>query len=208
MLSAYFMPEKQTQYITILLAIIIIIAIGVVIYTNLPEDGNEKNNQQTDKSNEHMLTVFYNGEETNYTLDELMEFDTITGYGGYRTSFPSIRGQGNYTGVIVTSLIEDIAGPIENYSLKVVSNEDGTIENQTYNYSVIQGNVDIYNASNASEIIDKGGVTMILCYQENGEPLNETDDGAIKIAFVNSEEEKITPAFLWWKFVESIEIVT
>ena len=201
------MSKRQTQYITILLAAIIIIAIIVVIYTNLPDDGNEENDQLTDRKDTYRLTVVYNGAETSYTLDQLMEFDLMTGYGGYRTNFPSIKGQANYTGVIVTSLIEDIAGQIQNYSLKVWANENGLIENQTYNYSVIQGNVNIYNASNASEIIDLGGVTMILCYQQDGQPLDDSNDGSIKIAFVNSEEERITPAFLWWKFVESIEII-
>lgn len=202
------MPEKQTQYITIILAVVIIIAIGVVVYTNLPEDANEGNDQPKEGEDTYKLTVIYNGEETSYTLGELMEFDTMTGYGGYRTSFPSIKGQATYTGVIVTSMVEDIAGDIGNYSLKVVANEDDMIENQTYNFSVIQGNVNIYNASNASEIIENGGVIMILCYQEDGEPLDASDDGSIKIAFINSEEERITPAFLWWKFVESIEIIT
>lgn len=200
------MPKKQTQYITILLAIIIVVAIGVVIYTNLP-DADEKDNQPTNGSDSFLLTVSYNGEETSYTLDELKEFDTMTGYGGYRTNFPSIKGQGTYTGVVVTSLVEDIAGDITNYSLKVVANENGIIENQTYNYSVIKGNVNIYNASNTSEIIETGGVTMILCYQADGQSLNASKDGTIKVAFVNNEEEKITSAFLWWKFVESIEII-
>ena len=205
--SVGLMPEKQTQYITIILAAIIIIAIGVVVYTNLPEDTNEENDQPDEGEDTYKLTVVYDGEETSYTIDELKEFDTMTGYGGFRTSFPSIKGQANYTGVIITSMVENIAEDIGNYSLKVVANEDGMIENQTYNYSVIQGNVNVYNASNASEIIDMDGVTMILCYQENGEPLDTSDDGTIKIAFINSEEEKITPAFLWWKFVESIEII-
>ena len=48
---------------------------------------------------------------------------------------------------------------------------------------------------------------MIVCYQKDGEYLNVTKDGNIKIAFVNEDEEKITSSGLWWKFVESIEII-
>ena len=48
---------------------------------------------------------------------------------------------------------------------------------------------------------------MIVCYEKDGEYLNESDDGRIKIAFVNQDEEKITASDLWWKFVESIEII-
>jgi hypothetical protein len=201
------MPEKLTQYITIILAVVIIIAVGVIIYTNLPEETNNENDDLKETPDIPILIVLYDGEEKEYTLQQLTELDTMSGYGGYRTSYPSIKGQGTYTGVLVTSLVEDIAGPINNYSIKVVANEEGEIENQTYNYTTINGNVDIYNASNASEIIDIGGVNMILCYQVDGKPLNSSKDSNIKIAFINPSEEKITPAFLWWKFVESIEII-
>jgi len=201
------MPEKQTQYITIILAVIIIIAIGVVILTNLPEKTNNEKNDSTEKPETSYLSVLYKGEEKEYILTELTKLESLTGYGGYRTNFPSIKGQGTYTGVVITSLVEEIAGSINNYSIKVVANERGVIENQTYNYSIIQGTVDIYNASNASEVIDTGGVTMILCYQVEGELLNQSKDGKFKIAFINIEEEKITPANLWWKYVESIEII-
>ena len=156
------MPEKLTQYITIILAVVIIIAVGVIIYTNLPEETNNENDDLKETSDIPFLIVLYDGEEKEYTLQQLTELDTMSGYGGYRTSYPSIKGQGTYTGVLVTSLVEDIAGPINNYSIKVVANEEGEIENQTYNYTTINGNVDIYNASNASEIIDIGGVNMIL----------------------------------------------
>jgi hypothetical protein len=208
------MVEKQRQYITILLAVIIIIAVGVFIITNLPkyfdnqQNSSNNDNQRNDTIpyNGTYLTIYYNEMQTKYTLKELQDLEIITGYGGKRTNFPSIKEQGRYTGVVVTSLVEEIAGSISNYSLNVGANEEGIFENQTFNYSVIQGNVNIYNASNASEIIDKGGVTMILCYQSNGELLDKTENGRLMIAFINNVEEKITPAFLWWKFVESIEI--
>ena len=81
-------------------------------------------------------------------------------------------------------------------------------DGQSIAYSAsYDGNVDIYNANNASEILDTGGVNMIICYQADGKPLNSSENGNIKIAFINQDEEKITPAFLWWKFVESIEII-
>ena len=129
----------------------------------------------------------------------------ITGYGGYRTSFPMIKDQGTYTGAAITALVYEVAGGIENYSITVYSSDD---QNMTFNYTTILGNVNIYNASNASDSnpISTGDVIMILCYQKDGEYLDENSDGNLKIAFVNQDEEKITNSSFWRKYVVSIEI--
>jgi hypothetical protein len=211
------------KILTIFLAIIICIAAVVLLYVNLPKDettddttddditNGDTNGNQTEEPEEPVtvLTIIYGDEQTNYTLEELESMETITGYGGYRTSDPMIKDQGTYTGVLITELVELTAGSITNYSLFVVSNEDGVIQNQTYNYTTIQGNINIYNSTNASDDtpIDTGGVTMIICYEKDGEYLDEDIDGKIKIAFVNQDEEKITASGLWWKFVVSIEII-
>lgn len=215
------MAEKNpNKLITIMLAIIICAAAVTLLYVSLQQDDtdtNEEENNETPEQNEEetpeepatFLTFIYGEEQTNYTLEELEAMDIITGYGGYRTSYPMIKGQGNYTGVPVTILVDSIAGSITNYSLFVVSNEDGLIENKTFDYDTVQGNTNIYNSTNASDEtpIGTGGVTMIICYEKDGEYLDEESDGKIKIAFVNEDEEKITSSGLWWKFVESIEII-
>jgi hypothetical protein len=206
--------DNSNKIITIVLAIAICLAAIVIIFVNLPQN-DTSNDNTTDETNDEpeepvtFLTVIYNDEQTEYTLEELKEIDTITGYGGYRTSYPMIKGQGTYTGVSVTSLVNEIAGNIENYTIIVNSDEEGLKENKTYSYDMVQGNLSIYNSTNASDEtpIETGGVTMIVCYEKDGEYLEEADDGKIKIAFVNKDEEKITSSGLWWKFVVSIEIV-
>jgi len=207
--------NNQNKLITITLAIIICIAAITVLYVSLPQkDTSEEENNETSDENEEeepetILTMIYDNEQKKYTLEELEAMDTTTGYGGYRTSYPMIKGQATYTGIPATTLVELVAGSITNYSLFVVSNESGLVENKTYNYSIVQGNTNIYNSTNASDDtpLETSGVTMIVCYKKDGEYLEEDNDGKIKIAFVNEGEEKITTSSLWWKFVESIEII-
>jgi hypothetical protein len=213
--------KNSNKIISIILAIIICFAAITILYVNLPEENsntNEVGNDDTTEENKEqqeteepvvILMMKYNGVENEYTLEELETMDTITGYGGYRTSYPMIKGQANYTGVPITAIVDSIAGSITNYSLFVVSNDSGLIQNQTYDYDTIQGNTNIYNSTNASDEtpIGTGGLTMIVCYQKDGEYLDVAKDGDIKIAFVNEDEEKITNSGLWWKFVESIEII-
>jgi hypothetical protein len=198
------MVEKNNSniFLTVVLAVIIFISAIVVLYVNLPKDG-------TKDDSVIVLTVIYGDTQIEYTINDLESMDTITGFGGYRTNRPIIGGQAIYTGVPVIKLVESTVGYISNYSLFVISNEEGLIENKTFNFTTIQGVIDIYNSTNASDDtpIEIGGVTMIVCYEKDGEYLDESDDGKIKIAFVNKDEEKITASNLWWKFVESIEII-
>ena len=212
--------EKTNKIITILLALVITLAAVTIIYVNLTEEKEEETQDQqngTDdkgsddnKTNEAViLTVIFGDEEVNYRLEDLKVMNTTIGYGGYKTNFPAIKGQGTYTGVPIITLVENIAGEIVNYSIIVISDENGLIENLTYNYDMILGYLDIYNATNASDDIpvDTGNVTMILCYKKDGEYLDVSEDGKLKIAFINEKEEKITKSSLWQKFVVSIEII-
>jgi len=206
--------NKSNKIITIALAMIITLAAITILYVSLPEnkenkkpsgENHEQGGNQTGES--AILTVIYGDEQTNYTLDELEALESYTGMGGYRTSFPSIKGQGNYTGVPVTTLVELTAGNIENYSIVVTSNDGEKIENKTYNYGFIMGNVDIYNPNNASDAIPigNGGLNMVLAYKYEGDYLNESKDGKLKIAFLD-ENGSITSSGLWWKYIISIEI--
>lgn len=215
--------EKTNKIITTLLILVISIAAITLLYFNLPSDQEDMDNANGDDNDTPpidddddeqppatiILTATYDEEIFSYTLEDLEKLDPITGYGGYRTSFPAIRGQGTYTGMPITELVENIAGEISNYSIIVTSNEGGNIENITYDYTTIQGNINTYNATNASDDtpIDRGNLTMILGYKNDGEYLDPDEDGNIRICFINREEEKITTASLWWKFVVSIEIV-
>ena len=187
----------NNKIITILLVIIITFAAIAILYVNLPQ------------KEEVILTVIYGDEAVNYRLEDLKGMDTILGYGGYRTSFPSIKGQGIYTGVPVTTLVKLSAGTIIDYNITVYSDEEGEKDSITYTYDMVQGNLDIYNSTNASDEnpISIGGVTMIICYEADREYLDESKDGKLKIAFVNEDEELITKASLWWRFVYSIEII-
>ena len=206
------------KILTIFLAVIICIAAVVLLYINLPknetkentsDDGNTNGETEDNETEEPVtvLTVIYGDEQTNYTLKELESMETLTGYGGSRKSTGEVKSQGIYTGVPVSKLVELIAGDITNYSLFVISiNEEGEIQNKTYNYTTIQGNIEIYNSTDGTPI-GTDNVTMIVCYEKDGEYLDEDSDGKIKIAFVNQDEEKITASSLWWKFVVSIEII-
>jgi len=200
------MTAKTNKILSAVVAIALIAAVAVLMYVNLPRQTNapsgNTNGQNTTSS---IFSITYGDKQTNFTLSELVDLPSYTAKGGYRTQSGFIKGLGNYTGVTITTLVDTFhIGPFL-YSLKVIS-ENG---NTTYNYSTILGNVDIYNPDNASDPnpIGKGNMTMVLAYKYEGNWLNESTDGKLKIVFLD-EKGSITRASLWWKKVISIKIIT
>lgn len=155
------------------------------------------------------MTIRYNTEEKNYTFAEIQAFTVYTGKGGYHKNFAgpgSIQQVGNYTGVAITTLINQLDNLPQNYSINVTSS-DGRY--MVYNHSAILGNLAIYDSLNELNVdsIGNDNFTMVLAYTFEGEYLNETKDGKLKIAFLN-DEGSITASSLWSKFVVSIDVLT
>ncbi len=201
------MNQKQkdsgniNKYITVVLAIVIIASVIVYLYVNFANTGVDTQNPE----NETVLTLNYGGESHTFSFDQLLEIESITGYGSYRTSKPSFSGTGNWTGIPIITLVNYFDNIPENYSLEINSS-DG--ESQVYNYDTVNGYVDVYDPENVSndEPLGKNNLTMVVAYKFNGNYFNESKDGKLRIAFVG-EEGTITHAGLWWKFVDDIEII-
>lgn len=200
--------EKTNKIITAVLAIIIIVAAIATLYVNLPKDtqnNNENTGETNDQSNESVtaLTVIIGEEQMNYTLEELESLEAFSGSGSYiKTGWlPTVEIEGpfNYTGISITTLLDQLENLPENYTITVEASDGYTKE---YNTSYITGNVDIYNET--GNITGTGGVTLLLAYMEENSYINESAGGSIRIVYV--DDGAITSSGLWVKNVISIEI--
>lgn len=201
------MTAKTNKILSAVVVIAIIVSVAILVYVNLPKQTDSSSDDNTaQKTPLPIFTIIYDDKQTNYTLADLIQLETYTAKGGYRTQSGYIKGVGNYTGVNISTLVSMFHPAPLSYSLKVYS-EDG--ENFPINYSTILGNVDIYNPDNASDSnpIGKGGVTMVLAYQFEGKSFNESKDGKLKIVFLD-EQGSITAGNLWRYKVTSIKIIT
>jgi hypothetical protein len=201
------MTTKTNKILSAAVAIAIIVSVAVLVYVNLPKEKDSSlEDNAAHKTTPPIFSLIFDDKQTNYTIADLARLETYTAKGGYRTQSGFIKGVGNYTGVNISTLVNTFHPASLPYSLKVYS-EDG--KNLSINYSTILGNVDIYNPDNASDPnpIGNGGVTMVLAYQYEGNWLNESNDGKLKIVFLD-EKGSITQASLWWKKITSIKIIT
>ena len=209
------MSEKTNKMITIVLALLITVAALTIIYVNLPQENDNdttdntpsKNNDQNNTQNEEkILTVTYENEKTNYTLEELEELESFTASGSYVKTklLPDtvvINGPWNFTGVKITTILDEFSNLPENYNITVTSSDGWT---STYTYNQTQGNVNFYETD--GNLTEDASATMILAYKEEGEYLTVGDDepGPLRIAFIGSKP--ITESNLWSNKVVSIEI--
>lgn len=214
--------------ITAALAILIIISIGAFAYTNLfnPDDtisdntNNENTNDFTDdlendtedttNEDEILLTIRDRGVNYTYTLSDLEALESYSGSGQYIKTklLPDtvvLEDQYNYTGVSISSLLEDITVSDDPYQLNIISSDNWTT---TFSMNKSLGEVDIYEEN--GNLTDKGTAVMIVAYKENRKYYSEIDPdnkvGPLRIAFVG-EDTPITSSSLWAKMITTIDII-
>ena len=196
--------NKTNRMITAALAVVIIVAAITILYVTLPQSEHKTTDDNQNNESATLLTVIYEDEQTNYTLEELKALESYTGSGRYikEGAFPEIiiKGPYNHTGVTIMVILDQISNLSQNYSITVTASDDWTAD---YNLSQIQGNVDIYNES--GNITGIGGVTTLLAYKEDGNYINESMGGPLRIVYV--DDGKITLSGLWTKKVVTIEVV-
>ena len=186
----------------------IILSIAVLVYVNLPKEQETTSGDTTPETTSSIFTLIYDDEQLNFTMDDLLQLENYTGKGGYRTQNGVIKGQGNYTGITITTLVESLRKFPINYSYSMMAYADDGYE-LLYHYTNITGNINIYNPDNAIDPnpIGQGNLTMVLAYQYEGDWLDESSDGKLKIVFLD-EQGSITQSSLWMKKVVMIRLIT
>lgn len=150
------------------------------------------------KQSVDLFTLSFNGEQNDYSLDDLKDFPSVTGTGGRLKVTNEVMGPYEYTGVSILELANEFSSIPSNFDMVAIS-DDGYLVKFTFDQ--IQGDVEVYDLQGNPQ--GQGGVEMILAYAEDGEPL--VHGGPLRIAFVN--DGLITDAFLWSKYIEEIEFV-
>ena len=212
------MARNQNLLITIVLAIVIIIAIGAYAYT-IFSNPNETSDDGTDDTehddtnttdNEILLTINHQGTNYTYNLSELEGMETMTGSGQYIKTklLPDTVLLGdvhNYTGVTIETLLDNINLTSEAYELEIISSDNWTT---TYTFNETHGIVDVYDEQ--GNITDNATATMIIAYKEEGQYYSQMDPdneiGPLRVAFIG-ENTPITSSSLWAKMVTTINIV-
>ena len=172
--------------------------ISLAVFTNicLSYHNCKADDQQLENT---ALTLRYHGEKHVYSLDDLRVLESYSGTGGRLNSIKEVTGPLEYTGVRISTLIENISDVHPVVDLMVISS-DGYVTKFTADQ--IDGQVTVYDIH--GEKTGVGGVVMMLAYEEEG--LSDFSGGPLRITWVNSDTS-ITDSFLWTKYVQEIDII-
>ena len=190
------MADNGNKLIIGLLAVVILIAVGVFAYYEWP--GSEDDSNSSDQAT--MLTVTYDGQQWNYSLNDLEGMEAYTGQGSMKTN-SGVRDPDNYTGVRFTTLFQDIGVEPVTVSANITA-ADGY--SQVFNQSVLNGDLEVYNQSgNVTSAI--ATPVLIIAYRQNDAYIDE-EDGPLRVVFVG-EQHIITNSKYWLKQTVGIDVL-
>ncbi len=137
------------------LAVVLVVAAGAVEVVLL--------NQPT-ATGPSITLVAFNGTQRNVTLSEMLGMEAVERYGSFQNSYGNVRGQGNYTGVLIADLIELIGGMEADQVIIVIAEDE---YQQYFTYSNLYPNTTQYSIQG----------DFVLAYSLNGTTIPDFEDG-------------------------------
>ena len=189
------MASKSSIILFSVISFIVVTGIGLGIYFGLYYEGN-------DQQRSVVLTISTETSSVNYTMEELKNLQSKTGYGGYKKTTGTIVGPYLYTGVSIKTLLDDIGGISLDENLVVRATDGYEV---TYSSTMINGYVTSYH-NETGENLGINKFDMIVAYSQNGADL-ASDDGPLRIVFI-SDEGYLTDGTIWAKKVQTMEIIS
>lgn len=148
-----------------------------------------------------LTLVALNGTQLTLNWTSVGNLPTLRGVGAYRTSFPSIKGLGNYTGVSLNTLCDLVGGMNSSVALRLTA-IDGYVK--TFSYDQVNGAFQAYDPITGQPVQNNQSLTPILAYQFNDANLT-VDSGPLRLAIIGPEG-LATPSTYWVKMVLKMEI--
>lgn len=155
------MDSGTTKLSAILLIAVMLagVSIALVVLTQ-PEPQNQEENYDL-----YFVTVVGANETAiNVTMTEMFSMITVSKNSSYQNTYGNVRGEGIYTGVKVSDLIDLVGGMEEKDTIRVIAGDDYT---QIFEYAKVYPN---------QTYLDIQG-DMVLAYEYNGTKVPEYEDG-------------------------------
>lgn len=138
------------------------------------------------------------------TLNELKELPITEGNAGFKSSTGKITAPLPHRGVSLKDLAE-LVGPMdETMGVNVVAKDGYGI---TFSYDQLtNGAFTAYDPATGDEIAAPEGLTAIIAFEREGQPLPEDSDGTLRVVVISPKDDQVTDGHWSVKWVVKLEV--
>ena len=124
------------------------------------------------------------------TMEDLQKLDVIQGEAGFKSSTGKITPPLPHRGVSLKTLAE-LLGPLDpGMGINAVAKDGYGI---TFSYDQLtNGSFIAYDPATGDELKSPGGLTAMLAFERDGQPLPEDSDGALRVVIISPKRDQVT----------------
>ncbi len=140
-----------------------------------------------------------------FTLADLKALPVAEGMAGIKSSTGKITIPEKYTGVSLKDLVALLNIPFDATMGVTLTAEDGY--SMTFSYDqIMNGSFTAYDPAVGNELANHDPLTAIIAYAKNGQPLNSTEEGTLRLAIISEKNNEVVDGHWTVKWVNQVEV--
>jgi len=138
-------------------------------------------------------------------MAELKALPVTEGQGGIKSSTGQITIPEPFKGVALKDLVAALGIPFDSSMGVAVTAEDGY--SMTFSYDqVMNGAFTAYDPAMGNELTTHDPLIAIIAYEHNGQPLNTTEEGTLRLVVVSATNNQVVDGHWSVKWVNKVEV--
>ena len=143
------------------------------------------------------------GQQVILPYDEVLSLPGVETSGGFFSSVGTVYGPYTVRGIRLDTLL-DLVGGMTPSDVLLVAAKDGY--SSVFDYGQLHGEIDTFEPDTL-RLVPQGDVEFLVIFEQDGEPLSETDGKPLRLAVTNPDG-LLTEGHWWVKWVNRLEIRT
>ena len=138
-------------------------------------------------------------------MAQLKALPVTEGQGGIKSSTGQITIPEPFKGVSLKDLVAALGGTFDSSMGVAITAEDGY--SMTFSYDqVMNGAFTSYDPAAGNEMPTHDPLTAIIAYEHNGQPLNSTEEGTLRLVVVSAKNNQVVDGHWSVKWVNKVEV--
>ncbi len=139
------------------------------------------------------------------SMADLKALPVTEGQGGIKSSTGKITIPEPFKGVALKDLVNVLGVPFDSSMGVAITAEDGY--SMTFSYDqVMNGAFTAYDPATGNELTTHDPLTAIIAYEHNGQPLNTTEEGTLRLVVVSANNNQVVDGHWSVKWVNKVEV--